>query len=541
MTRSAVARIGALGILVGLAVVLLATPARAHASLLSTTPADGQVVVEAPAQITLRFNEGVMAPTAGVRVFDAAGDRVDTGDPVVGDDESIGVALAADLPDGTYVVTWRATSADGHLVRGAFVFSVGLGDEVDDALVARLFRGDDTAVVEALAWFLRVVTYVSVLLVVGAGMWRVAVRSDEPIAATLVRRGATVGLVSSLLLVPVTVEVVTGLGLGQAVRPDVILESIGQPGVAALIRTVGLVGVLGAITRARRAVLPFALLALGSFLFDGHTRTQDPAWVMWVADAVHLVAAATWLGGLAILGAVLRRERATEDPADAAADVGAFSRLATWSLVGVLAAGSAMAWALVREPRTLTSTDFGVALLIKVTIVGLVIVAAAYNNRVLVPAVTTGRGGMAQLSRTVRFEVVGLVLAIAVTGVLAQLRPASDEAGITGAFQTTVAVTEELSMDVIVDPNRAGANEIHVYLVDATGRPVSNVDDVRLRLEQPERQIGPIERDPIVAGPGHWQLTGRELSIPGTWEIRVIVGIDRFDERTVTVPVVVNP
>ncbi|MDX1510959.1 MAG: copper resistance protein CopC [Nitriliruptorales bacterium] len=532
---------GVLGILVGLALALLTMPAQAHASLLSTTPADGQLVEVAPTQVTLRFNESVMAPTAGVRVFNAGGERVDSGDPVVGDDESIGVALDADLPDGTYVVTWRATSADGHPVRGAFLFSVGLDDDIDDALAARLFQGDDTAAAEVLAWLLRVVTWASVLLLVGAAIWHVAVRRDEPLADTLLRKGAIAGLVASVMLVPVTVEVATGLGFTQVVRPDVIAESIGQPGVAATIRIVGLAGVLAAFGRARRAVLPFAIVALSSFLFDGHTRTQDPAWLMWVADAVHLLAAATWLGGLVVLSAVLRRDGATDDPARAAKDVGTFSRVATWSLLAVVMAGSAMAWALVREPRTLTSTDFGVALLIKVTIVGLVIVAAAYNNRVLVPAVTSGRGGMGQLSRTVRFEAVGLVLAIAVTGVLAQLRPASDEAGITGAFQTTVTLTDELSMDVIVDPNRAGANEIHLYLVDATGRPVSDVEDVRLRLEQPEREIGPIQRDPIVAGPGHWQLTGRELSIPGTWEIRVIVGIDRFDERTVTVPVVVNP
>lgn len=520
-----------------------AQPAQAHASLRTTTPVDGQTVATPPSEVTLQFNEDVQAPTAGIRVFDGAGNRVDSGQPVVAGTDMIGVALEPGLSDDTYVVTWRATSADGHLVRGAFVFSVGAAGSVDEALVARLFQGDGDALFEGLAWLLRVLTYLGVLLAVGAVAWGVLVRAGEPVAERLVRHGALVALAASILLVPVTVEVTTGLGLLESLRPSVIAESIGQPGVAALVRIVALAALL--VTRARgrrRLAVPVALVALGSFLVDGHTRTQDPEWVMWLGDAIHVLAAAIWLGGLVVLAGVLGRERNATDPAKAAADVGSFSKVAAWSLGGVLVAGSAMSWALVRQPRALTSTDYGVALLVKVVVVALVIAAALYNRRVLVPAVIRGHRGMAQLTRTVRFEAAGLAVAVAVTGGLVQLRPASDEAGITGAYQTSVEVADGLSMDIIVDPNRAGANEIHLYLVDISGRPHDDVEGVRLRLEQPERDIGPIERDDlIVAGPGHWQLIGRELSIPGAWEIQVIVALDRFDERAIVVPVVVNP
>lgn len=530
------------GLLGFLLLALAAAPAAAHASLLETVPADGAAVDEPPTEVTLRFNEDVQAPTAGVRVFDSDGERVDSGDPVLTGSDQIGVGLDAGLDDGTYVVTWRALSADGHLVRGAFVFSVGDAGEVDEALVSRLFTGDQSTVFEGLAWLLRVLVYVSVLVVAGAVMWGTFVRSGDPLTSVLIRRGAITGLVASALLVPVAVEVATGLGILQSLRPDVIIDSIGQPGVAAIVRIVALVLLLVVARRgpSRWLLLP-AGLALASFLLDGHTRTQDPAWLLLVGDAVHLAAAATWLGGLVVLAGVLRRDRGNDDATAAATDVGRFSRVAAWSSGAVVAAGSAMTWALVRQPRALFSTDYGIALAIKVVIVLVVIVAAVWNNRVLVPSITQRGRGMPMLTRTVRFEAVGLLLVVAVTGALVNIRPASDEAGITGAYQTTVAVTDDVSMDVIVDPNRAGRNEVHLYLVDETGRPVEDVEEVRLRLELPARDIGPIERDPFVAGPGHWQLNGRELSIPGTWEIRVIVRLDRFDERTISVPVVVNP
>ena len=98
-----------------------------------------------------------------------------------------------------------------------------------------------------------------------------------------------------------------------------------------------------------------------------------------------------------------------------------------------------------------------------------------------------------------------------------------------------------LQLNLVVDPNRVGFNEIHFYVLDRTGRPVSELDSVEVQLSQPERDIGPIVREPFVAGPGHWQLDGNDLGVPGEWTIELVVGIDRFTEARTSVPVVVNP
>ena len=129
-------------------------------------------------------------------------------------------------------------------------------------------------------------------------------------------------------------------------------------------------------------------MLLGTFLVDGHTRTVDPAWVMVLGDAVHLLAGAAWLGGLVVLAGVVRTRRREDDPVGAADVVARYSRVATWSLVAVTLAGSAMSWALVRQPRALVGTEFGWTLLVEVVLVAVVILVGAYNNRRLVPAIT---------------------------------------------------------------------------------------------------------------------------------------------------------
>ena len=212
------------------------------------------------------------------------------------------------------------------------------------------------------------------------------------------------------------------------------------------------------------------------------------------------------------------------------------------SLLALGVAGSAMSWALVRQPRALTSTDYGWTLVVKVALVAVVAVVGLYNNRRLVPAITkrSSTEAWGHLRRTTTVEVGLLLLVVLATAFLVNLRPAAEEAGITGPFDTIVSMDEGIDLNLVVDPNRAGFNSIHMYLFDATGRPLSDADSVTLRLSQAERDIGPIEREPFVAGPGHWQVDGRDLAFAGAWQVEVVIGVDRFTEVSTEVTVVVN-
>lgn len=530
-------------LLVGIA----AGPAFGHAALRETTPFDGEVVENAPGEVSLVFNEPVSSPAGALRVFATDGTRADTGEQRQVGEDTVAIALRDDLPDGSYLTSYRVISADGHVIRGAFLFAVGTADAVDDDTLAALFAGGDGAL-PFLAGLLRAVTYAGVLVAAGAVLFRrrIAVaEADHERAHAWTRRGSVWALAATVLAVPVQamwssglgVQALTGAPLGEALTSSV--------GLAAGVRVVGLMVLLVLATSPGAAVS--AVLALGSFLLDGHTRTVDPVWLVWVADAVHVAAAAAWVGGLVVLAGGLRDARRTDDPTGAARLVAGFSAVAMWSLLAVVVAGGALSWALVRQPRALTSTDYGWTLLVKVGLVAVLALVGAYNRRQLVPTIQRveddagADAAWRSMRGTVRFEVVLVLAVVAVTAFLVNLRPAAESAGITGAFDTIVTVDDDLSVNLVVDPNRVGHNQIHLYVFDATGRPTGDLMDVTLNLRHTERDIGPITRETFVAGPGHWQFNGRDLAVPGTWTIEVVIGVDRFTTATTEVEVVVNP
>jgi copper transport protein len=549
------------------AVVLLAGPAAAHAVLLDADPADRSALDTVPEQVTLTFNEPVELPSGGLRVFDADATRIDTGAVSVGGPETIGVGLPADLPDGGYVVTYRVISADSHPVGGALTFTVGDAEEVDDAVVAELFGGAGTGVSGILGPALRGLGYVATLLAVGAAAfaWFVARRDEDRDAARRVGvPAAWTGVALAVVAIPVQAAAVTGGSLAELVSPTVLGEVVGSSfGIATLVR-IGALVVLALLWRfgvEPVGVTAVGALALASYLLDGHQRTVEPTWLLVGGDAIHLAAGAVWSGGIVLLAGALRRRRLGDDPAAAAGLVARFSSVALVSVAALTVGGVAMAVPLVGAPAALTSTGYGWTLVAKVALVAVIVLVALYNRQRLVPAITarlTPAGGAVdevpatdtrvarseaawtRLTTTVRVEAVLLVVVLLLTGALVTQRPAAEAAGLSGYYQTTVELTDELDLDLVVDPNRAGLNTLHVYVLDETGRPTADAEDLQLELTYVPEAIGPFVIEPYLAGPGHWTAAIEELAFPGEWEVRIVVGLDRFSETTVTVPVVVG-
>lgn len=104
------------------AALFLAQPAAAHDELVSSNPADGAVLEEAPAEIQLVFSSELMDLGNQVIVADADGNNVAETEPVL-NRETLVQAVPA-LNAGDYQVNWRAVSGDGHPITGSFGFTV---------------------------------------------------------------------------------------------------------------------------------------------------------------------------------------------------------------------------------------------------------------------------------------------------------------------------------------------------------------------------------------------------------------------------------
>jgi copper transport protein len=206
-----------------------------------------------------------------------------------------------------------------------------------------------------------------------------------------------------------------------------------------------------------------------------------------VSDAVHVLAACIWLGGLAALVVLLaspkRRDlvRACRAP---------FAVLMGGSVVAVLATGLYNAGRQVDTVGELTSTSYGRALLIKT---GLLAVMLCLG---LVSAVRW-RSGAPPLRRMVVAEAaVGAALLVAVA-VLANTPPA--RGGLTGsAGQSRSATVADLLVTVTAAPNRPGSNGVTVLVASSRRPPPAPVnavtlDSVRLAPVGADRYFGTVE------------------------------------------------
>ena len=119
------ARLGVILAFAALWVALLAGPALAHAELLRTRPSDGQTLSEQPGEVRLFFDEPVRAEFDPIKVTDEEGNRVDGEDArTLPNDPGVVVASLGVLPEGSYAVEWRVTSADGDPISGDYGFAV---------------------------------------------------------------------------------------------------------------------------------------------------------------------------------------------------------------------------------------------------------------------------------------------------------------------------------------------------------------------------------------------------------------------------------
>jgi copper transport protein len=518
----------------------MAGPASAHAQLERTDPADGTVLDTAPSAVTLTFSEGVSIADDGIRVVNGQGDRVDRGDAHRGaDDTQVTVALDGDLARGTYIVSWRIVSEDSHPIQGAFQFSVGEKSEIDAGLLADAEADPETGW-QTVGAVLRGLVAAGSLLAAGGTAFLLLLSNRTAPAwetgARVVSVAAVVAGIAALIGLPVQAVLVTGRGFDALTDAEALRQAVGDGvGPSAALTVIGLLLVVLAL-RLPRAALALAtvggVLALVALVVSGHTRSATSPALMMAADLVHVVAGAAWFGGLVMLGLHLRQQRRSDEPVPATELISRFSGAATWALAAVTAAGLVMSWMEVRALGALGSTTYGRLLLLKVAVVALVAAGGAYNRFGLLPSVIGETDRPAQwhrLGSVVRLEAAGLVGALAVTAVLVNVTPARDAAGVGKVISETVEFGDG-SMQVVVDPGRTGANDIHFYFLDESGQVLPDFESLEIDFTLPAKSIGPIAHPASRAGPGHYQLLGHLFEPGGLWTIEVVARIDTFTQ-----------
>ncbi|WP_210504501.1 copper resistance CopC/CopD family protein [Nocardioides xinjiangensis] len=539
--------------LVALALVFLgATPASAHAELIETDPAEGAVVQTAPETVTLTFNEPVRLTAQEIAVYDAAGGAVPSTATAGGTEVRVGLTGAADLADGTYVVSWNVLSGDGHPISGALTFSVGAPSaSVTPPPEAQASPGSVTVLRDALT----VTSLVGLLLAAGLALFTALVLPRSwagPDVRTRLRLwtryAALAGVTGAVLLVPVASVYAQGLDLHSS--PSAVdLGLVANDVLAAALLAAGLGLVAWAASAAPpdrtrgRLLVAGAVVALAGPALVGHSRAFTPSPLLVAADVLHVAAGAVWLGGL--VGLVLTLRALSGREVLAAQTLARFSTLAGGVLLAVAATGTFLGWRILGSLTGLVETRYGWLLLAKVGIALLVAGLGGWNRWRTLPAVrrATGFGdreaAAAAVTRTVRVEAVLLVALLGVTGVLVNQspRPAPVQAE-SGATGVGTASLGDLRVLAVMDPRRTGSNALLVQVQDAAGEPYDPPATPVVELRTEGLDIGAVAVTPIAAG------TYRgEVVVPraGVWEVQVGVELSRFENPVTTVRLTVRP
>ncbi|MFB8398457.1 copper resistance CopC/CopD family protein [Streptomyces yangpuensis] len=384
-----------------------ASPATAHAALTASDPTDGAVVAMAPAQVSLSFSEQVAMGDDSIRVLDPQGRRVDTGelrDMCSGNTVRYGTALHSGLPNGTYTVAWQAVSADSHPISGAFTFSIGAPSATEVSLPTTRAGGGPVGIAYGIA---RYAAYAGFTVLVGGAAfvllcWRRGA-AERPLQKLVVR--AWVTLTAATLAMLVLRAPYTGSGrFADAFDLDglrAVLETRTGASLVSRLLLLGAAALFVAVlfgvyarrlqdtgTEEDRAKdtddLTFGLAIGGAVVSGGiaatwalseHASTGIQPGLAMPADILHMLAVATWLGGICALLVALHKVPGIERSA-----VRRFSRVAFVSVVVLAVTGVYQAWRQTGSWSALTGTEYGRLLLLKVALVA-VLLGVAYMSR----------------------------------------------------------------------------------------------------------------------------------------------------------------
>ena len=182
-------------ILVLLAALAQASLAWAHASLIRSQPADRAVVAQPPSLLVLTFNEPV-SPLV-VRLIRPTGDATELKN-VAASDATLTIPLPERLALGTYLLSWRVISADGHPVGGALTFSVGQPIAPPPTL-----QNDSDGRLRWAVWAAKLMLYVGLSVGIGGTFYAawIAVEALSLRARTLTAAALTCGLLAAVVSV----------------------------------------------------------------------------------------------------------------------------------------------------------------------------------------------------------------------------------------------------------------------------------------------------------------------------------------------------
>ena len=553
MTRRGRVVLASIALVAALAIPAIAS---AHAYLTKTSPVASAILDSPPPDVALTFDEAVEPRFAIISVTDKDAHQVTTG-PVTrspANPDTLIVPLKPHLPEGWYLVYWRAISVDGHPVQGAFTFAVGPNaGPAPQFVIPHIAETATTTPLLIARWFMFLTVMSAIgLLALRLAIARPAVRRVE--GTKLRALTVAFGVVSTLGLVaiPIYLEESTAIDSLRsfadvgALVPLWRTTAFGR-GYVDLWLCFALFCLAGWIAlwvdrpeREQRSIAEIlagfgAIAAAAAVLVvpgaSGHAAQTAPRGLAVALDWLHLVSGSVWLGGLVGLLVLWASVAAGRRVAVLSVVVPRFSNVALVSVAVLLGSGI---WASVLHLPLLSAlwtTSYGQAILVKASLLAVAMLLASVNLLRTKPRLAAARihpelaPSAARLLRTlISAEALLVVAAVFAAAVLSSLPPPSKYLSQEGSALAkvgpgpvaTVVTQDGYTLKVVVTPNKAAAPNDFALHITKGGKPVTGAD-VTVTFEMLDMEMGNQTYQLSETSPGVYSHPAPALVMVGHW------------------------
>lgn len=481
-----------------------AVTADGHANYVRSNPAADARLVKAPAEIRMSFSEPPDPRGSAITVLDQSGARVDTADSAVsGEPNGLRVGVKP-VGDGGYTVAWTARSAvDGHETKGTFAFAVGNAPLPSLADVA-----DASPPPSPLEVVGRLLSYAGIALGIGTVLFVLVVRAPE--AALARRREQLLLLIAGGLIVVGSAALLLDQGGRIPPRLGILLGLRAASGLA--LAALALAPRPALSLRRELAGVTVIVAALTATLVSHAAALGQPLGI--VLDYVHVLAISAWTGGIVALLWLVLLGAPELTPLALSRTVRRFSLVALVSVGLLVVTGTLQAFSRLVLLQDLVETPYGIALLVKIVLLGATLAFGASHLLRAGP-----RGDRRALIRGTSIETGLLVVVIAAAGVLTAVAPPAQNNG--AAFDETRHIAG-LRVELVLPTALPGRNR-YVLRVHNGLQPLTDPQKVVLRFTMVEHDMGETELVTTQRAPGEYVADGSVTAMYGTWKVQAII------------------
>lgn len=488
--------------------------ASAHASLLSALPADGVTIFAAPESFRLEFNEPV-SPLV-MRLVRPDGRIMALANPTARNN-AVTIVAPPMSQQGTYVLSWRVISADGHPVGGVVSFSLGHPTAGVNAPAV-----EGAASVHVAIWAAQFILWIGLFVGVGGAVFATWLAAKPPPARAILAAVMIAGIVAAMASLPFQGLDALAEPPAQAWRPAIWVAGFENSwgstvAIAVAALAAGLVALRLGDGAAAKGVAGLALAGTGLALaVSGHASTAE-ARLTVPAVFLHGICVAFWVGSLLPLAMTVR--------AGDRVALERFSRLIPAPLVVLIVTGVALAAANFDRLDTLWTTDYGLVLAGKLAVVAVMLALAALNRYTLVPRLAPDR--VRRLTAVIATE---FVLAIVILGIVGLWRFTPPPRALAAAEATFIHFHGERAMaQMQLTPQRDRGATLDIAVTDDDFKPVA-AKEVAIVLWNPSAGIEPIRTGARFIGGAQWRASGLRIAVAGVWRMRVEILVSDFDK-----------